>query len=75
MAQFYLPTLSENDRVIELNEEESKHSIRVLRLGLGDTLTLLNGKGLSAHGKIVDAHPKKCKVQVDSYNVHAKTKE
>jgi len=74
MAQFYIPTLSENDKVIELNEEESKHSVRVLRLGLGDTLTLLNGKGLSAHGKIVDAHPKKCKVQIDIYKDHPKTK-
>ena len=75
MAQFYIPDLSENDYIIELNEEESKHSVRVLRLNTDDTLTLLNGKGLSAHGKIVDAHPKKCKIQIESFNFHTKTKE
>lgn len=64
MAQFYIPGLSENDYIIELNEEESKHSVRVLRLNTGDTLTLLNGKGLSAHGKIVDAHPKSVKFKL-----------
>lgn len=47
-----------------LSEEESKHAVRVLRLGLGDTLHLTNGKGLLCACRVVDANPKRCAVEV-----------
>jgi 16S rRNA (uracil1498-N3)-methyltransferase len=36
----------------KLSEEESHHAIRVLRLKLGDLITIVDGKGTSAIGKV-----------------------
>ncbi|HTM98418.1 MAG TPA: 16S rRNA (uracil(1498)-N(3))-methyltransferase [Pedobacter sp.] len=43
MHIFYTPDL--NSTVFTLNEEESKHCSKVLRLGLGDRVHLIDGKG------------------------------
>ena len=42
-----------------LNEEESKHCIRVLRLQSGDRVVLVDGKGGFYQAEIIDPHPKK----------------
>jgi 16S rRNA (uracil1498-N3)-methyltransferase len=41
-----------------LSEEESRHAVRVLRLGLGDELLLTNGHGSLFTCKIIDPNPK-----------------
>ena len=48
----------------QLSEEDSKHIIRVLRLKLEDQLYLTDGKGFFYRTKIVDDHPKHCKVEI-----------
>ncbi len=47
-----------------LSEEESKHAVRVLRLEVGDTLHLTNGRGLMCACRVVDNNPKRCAVEV-----------
>jgi len=60
---FYTPEIS-NEKTYTLNESESKHAIRVLRLKENDKLTLVNGKGTFFNAIISDGNPKKCKVDI-----------
>lgn len=62
MHLFYTPDLQ--DDIYRLNEEESKHCVRVLRLTEGDNLFLVDGKGLYSEAVITDAHPKACMLKV-----------
>lgn len=60
MNIFYCPDLSGHSVILE--EEDSKHAVKVLRLQPGDMIELIDGKGTRATGQIDDAHPKKCSV-------------
>jgi len=62
MQLFYAPDLT--PPLHTLSEEESKHCIRVLRLGCGDRLHLTDGRGSLYHCEIVDADPRRCTVRV-----------
>lgn len=62
MHLFYTPDLNEN--LYHLNEIESKHCIRVLRLNINDSIQLIDGKGGFYTAKIVDPNPKKCQVEI-----------
>lgn len=62
MHLFYTPDLSSS--TYTLNEGESKHCIRVLRLTIDEIIYLIDGKGGFFKAKIVDSHPKKCKVEI-----------
>ncbi len=48
-----------------LNEEESKHAIRVLRMVRGDRVQLVDGNGGWYDARIVDAHPKRTVLEID----------
>jgi 16S rRNA (uracil1498-N3)-methyltransferase len=62
MNIFYLPEFQSGD--IILNEEESGHAVKVLRLKENDPVTLVDGKGNLLEGEITTAHPKKCRIKV-----------
>ena len=62
MNLFYSPHI-EGD-VFLLDEKESKHAIRVLRLKKGDQVVLIDGMGGWYEALIVDDHPKRCKLQI-----------
>ncbi len=62
MNLFFTPDLSGDSYT--LNEEESKHIVRVLRSGKGDPVFLTNGKGDFYKGEIADANPKACVVSI-----------
>jgi 16S rRNA (uracil1498-N3)-methyltransferase len=47
-----------------LSEEESKHCTRVLRLSVGDTIFLTDGKGLFCEAVITDASSKTCIIEI-----------
>lgn len=47
-----------------LNEEESKHCIRVLRLKIGDIIYLTDGNGNLHKTELVADHPKRCTVKI-----------
>ncbi len=50
--------------IYQMSEEESKHSVRVLRLAEGDRVHITNGKGDLFLCQIVSANPKRCVVEV-----------
>ena len=62
MQLFYAPDIS--GKTYTLNEEESKHCIRVLRLTTGDEITLVDGKGGLFQTRIIAPEPKRCQVEV-----------
>ncbi len=71
MQLFYTPDIDTS--VYTLNQEESLHCIRVLRLGEGDEIFLTDGKGVMFKSVIIGANPKHCEVKViESYQDYEK---
>lgn len=62
MQLFYAPDIV--PPLHTLDEEESKHCVRVLRLREGDTLHLTDGRGTLYTARVADASPKRCTVEV-----------
>lgn len=62
MQLFYTPDINESTYC--LDETESKHAVRVLRLTAGDVIHLIDGKGNFFEAQISDAHPKRCQVEI-----------
>ncbi len=62
MHLFYTPDIAGSDYT--LNEDESKHAIRVLRLNIGDEVKLVDGKGGMYNAKVTDPNPKRCKLEI-----------
>jgi 16S rRNA (uracil1498-N3)-methyltransferase len=65
MHLFYTPEITgvlDSDYL--LNKEESNHCVRVLRLALGDTVHLTDGKGTLYKAVIVQAAPKACLLRI-----------
>ena len=52
--------------ILELDENESTHAVRVCRAAVGDVLQLSDGLGHYADATIVKADQKACQVQVDT---------
>lgn len=66
MQLFYTPDIEPSHPQYFLNEEESKHAIRVMRLEKGDEVQLVDGKGGLYNASILDAHPKRTILQINS---------
>lgn len=64
MQLFYCPDI--DNSIYTLNEEESKHCIRVLRMHAGDRFQITDGRGNLFEVEITDEHPKRCSVRVIS---------
>jgi 16S rRNA (uracil1498-N3)-methyltransferase len=64
MHLFYTPDIAPSHPQYFLNEEESKHAIRVLRLEVGSEVQLIDGKGGLYTAAIKDAHPKRTILQI-----------
>jgi 16S rRNA (uracil1498-N3)-methyltransferase len=62
MQLFYVPNISGTEVI--LDETESKHAVRVLRLSEGAQLQLVDGSGGFYKAQISDANPKKCKLKI-----------
>jgi len=75
MHLFYDPTLIKGTTTHTLNEEESKHACKVMRLKEDDSLIILNGKGQEFNAIIVDAHNKHCKIKIIEEKEEIKPKE
>jgi len=61
MHLFYTPDITTNFYTLE--ETESKHATKVLRLKVSDEIYLTNGKGSLYKAKIIDDNPKRCVVE------------
>src|ERR1700744_6500288 len=66
MQLFYTPDIDAASTTYQLNEEESKHCVRVLRLQAGDKIQLIDGKGNFYTAAITDPHPKRTTLQIIS---------
>jgi len=64
MHLFYTPDIAPSHPQYFLNEEESKHAIRVLRLEAGAEVQLIDGKGGLYIAEIKDPHPKRTILQI-----------
>lgn len=66
MHLFYTPDLllQPQSGSYTLNEEESKHCVRVLRLATTDKITLVDGQGGWYEAEITDDNPKRCSVRI-----------
>ena len=62
MQLFYSPNIT--PPIHTLGEEESKHCVRVLRLGVGDELHITDGKGNLYRARIIEAHQHHCTIEV-----------
>lgn len=61
MHVFYTPDIQVSN---ELPEEEAQHCTRVLRLNIGDEITLTDGKGSFYQAEITAATNKRCQVAI-----------
>jgi len=62
MQVFYAPDIYGNNYI--LNETESKHCVKVLRMTAGDYVKLIDGKGNLYEGVISDPDPQKCLIAI-----------
>ncbi len=62
MQIFYSPVIQNNE--IVLDETESRHAVRVLRLGVGSRVRVVNGSGGSFLGEISVARPRRCRIKI-----------
>jgi 16S rRNA (uracil1498-N3)-methyltransferase len=62
MQLFYTPDISGKTYI--LSEPESKHCIRVLRLGKNGTVYLTDGQGGLYKAQIIDENPKSCTLEI-----------
>ena len=61
MNIFYEPNIKQT---LRLNEEESRHAVKVLRLSVGDLLYVVDGVGGFYKCQIKVSHDKKCEVKI-----------
>ncbi|MDR0688622.1 MAG: 16S rRNA (uracil(1498)-N(3))-methyltransferase [Prevotellaceae bacterium] len=62
MHLFYTPDIS--GEIYTLSEEESQHCARVLRLGAGDAVRLIDGRGGLYSAHVVEVRGRRCTVRV-----------
>lgn len=63
MQVFYAPNCQSG--FFPLQEEESKHIVRVLRMKQGDPVFVIDGKGKLFEGIVFEPHPKHCILQLN----------
>jgi len=67
MHRFYCPQLNSSSPQISILEQEEIHHLRhVLRMKEGDQITVFNGRGQEASGRILSYHQKEVRIQICS---------
>ncbi len=59
---FYVPNANS---VNELPEEEAQHAVRVLRMGMGDEMMLMDGEGTFYRAVVTEATKKRCLYRIE----------
>jgi len=62
MQLFYAPDLQGDQHTLE--EQESKHIVRVLRMKPGDTIKLTDGKGNLFTGELINDNVRRCEIRI-----------
>ncbi len=65
MNLFYNPDIQ--GETFDLDEQESKHAVRVLRLKAGDPVCIVDGRGGWYEAEIAEDHPKRCSIRINSH--------
>lgn len=74
MQRFFDSNINVNiDESYVMSEEESKHTVRVLRMQEGDTIEIIDGKGTCYTATITEAHPKHCTVVITEKNTEIRS--
>ena len=68
MNNFYYPSLLEIHQIVELDGNEAKHMTGARRLKPGDQVTLFNGNGLVANGRIELVTAKDVRINLEDIN-------
>ena len=66
MHRFFAPALDPGDETVMLPREEAEHLTRVLRLGVGDTVAVFDGRGHEFLARVASAIRRDVRVQLIS---------
>ena len=66
MHRFFAPALDPGDETVTLPREEAEHLTRVLRLGVGDTVAVFDGRGQEFLARVVGAARSDVRLQIVS---------
>lgn len=64
MHRFFAPALDPGDDTVVLPREEAEHLTRVLRLSVGDTVNVFNGRGLEFLARVIGAARREATLQL-----------
>jgi 16S rRNA (uracil1498-N3)-methyltransferase len=64
MHRFFAPALDVGDETVVLPKDEAEHLRRVLRLGVGDTVSVFDGRGHEFVARVTVALPRETRVQL-----------
>jgi 16S rRNA (uracil1498-N3)-methyltransferase len=64
MHRFFAPNLDVGDETVALPKDEAEHLRRVLRLGVGDTVSVFDGRGHEFVARVTVALPRETRVQL-----------
>ncbi len=64
--RFFAPALDPGDELVSLPREEGEHLTRVLRLGVGDTVAVFDGRGREFVARVASALRRDVRVQIVS---------
>jgi 16S rRNA (uracil1498-N3)-methyltransferase len=64
MHRFFAPAFDAGDDVVDLPREEGEHLTRVLRLGVGDTVSVFDGRGNEFLARVHNARRRDVQVQL-----------
>ncbi len=70
MHRFHIPPGTANGAEATLSPEESHHALRVLRLGPGDPVTLLDCAGVEARGSVLTTDKRAVRIAIRERIVH-----
>ena len=62
--RFFAPSLDPGDEAVTLPRDEAEHLTRVLRLGVGDTVSVFDGRGNEFVARVVRADRRDARVQI-----------
>ena len=62
--RFFAPALDSGDDIVTLPREEAEHLNRVLRIGVGDTVAVFDGRGHEYLARVASAVRRDVRVQI-----------
>src|SRR4051812_15503720 len=64
MNRFFAPSLDPGDETVVLPRDEGEHLTRVLRLAVGDTVAVFDGRGQEFMARVAEASRRDVRVQL-----------